>query len=175
MLPFPLIDPDLFFRNLPDPPKRDATKTNDPRYFDKFGYMLGEQGARISVVMWSKRVVSDSNPYDVDLDVNVTYLPTIKIAKQGLTTEAEKMKSLLGQRLQNIPLPTKLNAEDVHFFRINKDNSPYVLDARYGNYLFHFVFRIAKGGYFETEKAMFERLQALDTHIHETLLRAVPH
>ena len=172
MTEYPLVDAERFFQVLPDMPKRDSGAIDDPKYFDKFGYLVGEQGARISAPhIWTKRAVKNENPYDVDLSVNVVYLPSVNQAKDGFASEIENDRKLFAHRAQDIHLNRQLHAENTSFIRLNtKTNQPtYILSARHGNYLFRFVARLNTNGYFRTEEDLFKQLEALDTNIFQVL------
>ena len=170
---FPLVKPDTFFTVLPGMGMPDQTLNTDPQYFDRLGYLKAPDGARISGPnLWTRRATRDL--YDVDLTVNVTYMPTINQATERFATENAKFQRLSQGRTQEIVMQEPMQGDESKLlkFATNAKNPTYILDTRHGNYLFHFVGQIAAGGYFENEAQFRERMQRLNVHIEAVLRHA---
>ena len=170
---FPLVKPDIFFTVLPGMGMPDLTQNTDSQYFDRLGYLKSPDGARISGPnLWTKRATPDL--YDVDLTVNVTYMPTIDQATERFATENAKFQRLSQGRTQEVAMHEPMQGDEGKLlkFTTNAKNPTYILDTRHGNYLFHFVGQIAAGGYFENEAQFRERMQRLNVHIEAVLRHA---
>ena len=171
---FPLMKPDAFFTVLPGIGMPDRTLNTDPQYFDRLGYLKAPDGARISGPnLWSRRNTGDL--YDVDLTVNVTYMPTVDQATERFAKENAKFQRLSQGRTQEIAMQEPMQGDEIKLlkFATNAKNPTYILDTRHGNYLFHFVGQIAAGGYFENEAQFRERMQRLNVHIEAVLRHAI--
>jgi hypothetical protein len=168
---FPLISPSAFFTPLPVKPACDQQSTADPGHLDNLGYLVMHDGARsLAPRSWSKRASSD--PFDVDLTAVVTYMPTIAAATTRFAVEISHAALLHCRRVHGCDAALSLQADAFHLSCIAGDRShpACVLDARHGNYLFHFVGRIAPRGHFEAPAAFWRQMEVLDRHI-ATLLR----
>jgi hypothetical protein len=168
---FPLISPSAFFTPLPGKPACDPQSKSDPGHLDNLGYLVMHDGARsLAPRSWSKRATSD--PFDVDLTAVVTYTPTIAAAATRFAVEISHAALSHCRRVHGCDAALSLQADAFHLSCIPGDRSHpgCILDARHGNYLFHFVGRIAPGGHFEAPATFWRQMELLDRHI-ATLLR----
>jgi len=163
---FPLIPPAAFFTPLPGKPVGDGKAIPEPGHLDDLGYLVMHDGARtLAPRSWSKRPVSD--PFDVDLTAVVTYTPTIAAAGTRFAVEISHAELSGCGRAHACDAPLSLRADAFHLSCLPGDCShpACILDSRHGNYLFHFVGRIAANGHFEAPAAFWRQMELLDRHI----------
>ena len=167
-----LIDPDVLFRALPDTPARDRSAPQDSRYFDKFGYLVADE-TRVAIATSSKRPARADDPYDVDITVRVLILSTDAAARRTFRIEGERERRLM-RALAFMPNGPALRAQEASAWRFqtSSDSPVYVVQARYGNYVLRYIGRIAKDGYFPTERAFFDAVHQLDAHVLASLQNA---
>jgi hypothetical protein len=128
-------------------------------------------GARMSGPhLWTQRPAG-ANLYDVDLTGIVTYTPTIAAAIDMFTVEMASVQPSAGH-VEEVPLDEPLQADESRLCRLvtGDPRATYEFDARYSNYLFHFVGRIDRGGYFESETQFHRQMLLLDQHISSVFL-----
>jgi len=168
---FPLISSSAFFTPLPGQPACDAQSNSEPGHLDNLGYLVMHDGARsLAPRSWSRRSTSD--PFDVDLTAVVTYTPTIAAATTRFAVEISHAELSRCVRLDAGDMTLSLLADAFRFSCMPGDcrQPACVFDSRHRNYLFHFVGRIAPGGYFEAPAAFWRQMELLDRHV-ATVLR----
>ncbi len=116
MQPFPLLDPELLVSVLPNAPKRSGISlatdpSYDPKYIDKFGYFKGVSGTRVARVEWSKRPVSQDDPYDVDLVIMITATPSPDTASDAVAHLLRTDAMLRGESLE---IPAGMAADQIN-------------------------------------------------------------
>jgi len=168
---FPLISPAAFFTLLPGEAASDPKASRDPAHLDSLGYLALHDGARsLAPRSWSKRANSD--PFDVDLTAVVTHTPTIAAATTRFAVEISHASlSHCGQvPACDAALSLLADAFQASCIPADRSHPACVLDSRHGNYLFHFVGRVAPDGLFQTPAAFWRQMELLDGHI-ATVLR----
>jgi hypothetical protein len=175
MQPYPLVDPAQLVSVLPNLPERNISAPTDPVYYDKFGYLKGERGIRIAVTEWTKRRVSQGDPSNLDLGIVITATPSPEIASEAFALGLLQDKKLdkPSAKFEALEIPASIEADQIDLRRLQVEGTPtmYMINARYGNYVFRFIGLIVAGGYFENEQQFFERMQTLSAHVRATLER----
>jgi hypothetical protein len=128
----------------------------------------------VAATQWTKRPLSQDDPYNVDLVIVITATPSPAIASEvfalGLVPE-KKLEKKLSPKFEALEIPASIEADQIDLWRTKPKGMPtsYIINARYGNYLFRFVGLIVAGGYFENEQQFFEQMKTLSAHVRATL------
>ena len=165
--PYFVIDPNTFFNVLPRSPKRSIALLNNPKCFDRYGY-LDEGDTRTCILIWTKRPVLNDSPYDVDMLIKVHWFGDEEDASMAMENEFNNLaKAFKKSSFKDV---CNYRANDMHVIH-HTDHNMYNIGSRYGNYYFSYVAKIDKEGHFPSEKKLEEYVDILDIHIHSVLLK----